>query len=376
MNTLGKKLRCHPVIKFCASLRITLTCLSLLFVLTFWGTVDQVYNGLYLAQERFFYSFFFIFAGFIPFPGAQLVLWVLFINLFCVGLVRFVYKWDHIGIAIIHSGLLLFFVAAFVTFHASEESHLTLLETEAANVSEAYHDWELALWKENGDGKDVVAYDARDMRPGTRLDFSEYGLALAVSDYYPNSEAYLGGQNTVLNASGIQDLKPISLNKEPEKNLPGCILAIHGLDIDTVPALLYGGESKPLKIAKGGRNYFLQLRRKHFPLPFVLRLKNFTVEWHPNTDIAQSYKSLVEIIPPGGGSREILISMNKPLRYKNFTLYQASYNTDEMGRESSTLAVVKNAGRTLPYFASFMTFGGLALYFLMMAFKTKFKNNL
>lgn len=377
MMTFRKNLQRNPLIKACASLKITLTCLILLFILTLWGTVDQVYNGLYLAQERFFNSFFFLFGGFLPFPGAQLVLWILFINLVCVALTRFVYNRDHIGITIIHSGLLLFFVAAFVTLHAVEESHLTLMEGEAANVSSAYHDWEVAVWKESGNEKDVVAYDAGGLRPGQQLPFppegslsAEYGLTLIIGHCYPSSEAYSDTsvkEESVLNASGIQTLKPTALNKEPEKNIPGCVLTMEGIG----PVILYGGEENPLKITKGGQDYFVQLRRKHFPVPFLLRLKDFTVEWHPNTEVARSYKSLVEIMPPGGGSREVLISMNKPLRYKNFTLYQSSYSVDKWGRESSTLAVVKNSGRLLPYFASFLTFGGLALHFLLMAFRTK-----
>lgn len=374
MNPLRKKLQRNPVIKFCASLKITLACLILLFILTFWGTIDQVYNGLYLAQERFFNAFFFLVGGVIPFPGAQLVLWVLFINLVCVALTRMVYDRNHIGITIIHSGLLLFFVAAFVTLH-NEESHLTLMEGEAANVSSAYHDWEIALWKEKGNEKDVIVYDTKGLRPGQQLEFLEYGIILTMGHYYPNSEAYSGGQvsDAALSASGVQTLKAVALNKEPEKNLPGCILTLKGADQDAAPIILYGGEDGPLKITKGTANYFLQLRRKNFPLPFLVRLKDFTVEWYPDTEVARSYKSLVEIMPPGGGQngREVLISMNKPLRYKNFTFYQASYNVDKQGRESSTLAVVKNSGRSLPYFASFVTFGGLALHFLLMAFKTK-----
>jgi len=373
MNSFRKNLQRNPAIKFCASLKITLACLILLFILTFWGSVDQVYNGLYLAQERFFHSFFFLSGGFIPFPGAQLVLWVFFINLVCVALTRLVYQWDQAGIIVTHFGLLLFFVAAFVTLHGVEESHLTLMEGEAANVSSAYHNWEIAAWKEIGGEKDVSAYDVEGLRPGRRLEFQE-GLTLAVDHCYSNSEAYSGaeGAGAVLSASGIQTLEPAAPNKEPEKDLPGCVLTVEGVG----PVILYGAEDKPLKVSRDDRDHFLQLRRKNFPLPFLLRLKDFTAEWYPNTEVARSYKSLVEVVPPGGAgaSREVLISMNKPLRYKNFTLYQSSYAVDKAGRESSTLAVVRNSGRLLPYFASFLTFGGLALHFLLMAFKAKLKH--
>lgn len=402
MKAFRKNLQRNPAIKFCASLNITLLCLVLLFILTLWGTIDQVYNGLYLAQERFFYSFFFTFAGFIPFPGAQLVLWVFFINLVCVALTRLVYKWDQAGIIVTHLGLLLFFVAAFATYHGTEESHITLREGEGTNVAQAYHDWELAVWTEEDNARNVAAFDANGLRPNDRLTFTEYGLTATVGHYYPNAEAYGADKPSpkleagIINASGIQTIKEVPLDKEPEKNIPGGLFTVRGAGPLEVSVLVYGGEEQPAKIAggeppgaspaAGGQTYFIQLRRKRYPLPFVLRLKDFTAEWYPNTEIARSYKSLVEIVPSGGGTprkmmpsassrggREVLISMNNPLRYKNFALYQSSYAVDKAGVESSTLAIVRNPGRLLPYFASFITFGGLAVHFLLMAFRTKLK---
>ena len=91
------------------------------------------------------------------------------------------------------------------------------------------------------------------------------------------------------------------------------------------------------------------------------------MEKHPNTEIARSYQSLVQIQNPHI-TRDVLISMNKPFRYKDFTVYQASYAIDAMGREISTLAVVQNIGRLMPYIASLITFIGLVVHFLVMGF--------
>ena len=63
--------------------------------------------------------------------------------------------------------------------------------------------------------------------------------------------------------------------------------------------------------------------------------------------------------------------MNNPLRYKDYTVYQASYDSDTMGRQYSTLAVVKNYARVLPYIACLAVFLGLALHFLIQAFISK-----
>ena len=106
-----------PVIRFLTSVKIMVVCLLTLFYLTLAGTVYQVYNGLYLAQERFFNSFVFLLGGFFPVPGAQLVLWILFINLVFVAIFRLEYTRKTIGLTIIHFGLLIYLVAAFFTFH-------------------------------------------------------------------------------------------------------------------------------------------------------------------------------------------------------------------------------------------------------------------
>ena len=357
-----------------SSIRITVVCLSLLFVLTFWGTVAQVNQGLYSSQERFFNSLIFFVWGWLPFPGARLVLWVLFINLLCVTITRFRhYKIStHFGILIIHFGLLLYFVAAFVTFHGAKESHLTLMEGEGSNVSSAYHEWELSIWIQEGNKRQVIASDLKNLHSGQILSFEEIGLTFLVKEFYPNSQPYEieGTEPKLKNDSGIHGLKSIPSLIEPEKNFPGGIFKIKNGSSDLGDILLFGGEIKPTKITYQGKEYFLQLRRKRMLLPFVLKLKDFKMEVHPNTQIARSYESLVEI-QNNDVTREVLISMNKPLRYKNFTYYQASYTIDELGRELSTLAVVRNSGRILPYVASLLTFGGLALHFLYRAFQRK-----
>ncbi len=370
---LRKFFRQIRAIQLLSSIKITVTCLSLLFFLTLTGTIDQVNNGLYHAQENYFYSLGFLMFGFLPFPGAQLVLWSLFINLLCVTITRFVFNWSRIGILIIHFGLLSYFVAAFVTFYTTKESNLTLMEGAGSNVSSAYREWELSVWeKKAGAEKNIVnAVDLKNITAGTTLDLEKFGLKISVHAYYPNSEAYVNkdkeADKKLINASDIQSLKNIPfIVKEPEKNFPGAVLHVETKEAAAGDLLLYGGETKATELKTPKHNYAFQLRRKRSPLPFLLTLKDFKMEVHPNTTTARSYQSLVEIKDNEVG-REVLISMNHPLRYKDFTFYQASYSIDAMGREISTLAVVENFGRLLPYISCFITFAGLATHFFLMA---------
>ncbi len=361
------------IVKILSSLKITLGCLILLFILTFWGTIDQVQNGLYHAQERFFHSFYFLVFGFLPFPGAQLVLWILFVNLVCAAFGRFEYQFSKLGIFILHIGVILWCVSAFVTLHGVEESHLTLREKEGANVSQSYRDWELSIWREEPGRRIVTAYDAKPFKGGQVLDFSEFGFDVLVKTYYPNAEAYAGppsGPPEVFNPSGIQALEPLTSSLEPEKNVPGGIFVLKQESSGAIPPLLlYGAENNDAVIPVGKEVYHFRLRHKKYPLPLGVRLIDFVKEDHPNTEIARSYKSKVELRSEGGLSRGVEISMNQPLRYKNFTFYQASYAVDARGREISTFAVVKNSGRWLPYLAGLVTFAGLVTHFVMMAFQ-------
>ena len=68
-------------------------------------------------------------------------------------------------------------------------------------------------------------------------------------------------------------------------------------------------------------------------------------------------------IESGGLRREALISMNRPLRFRGYTFYQSAYGEDDQHGASSTFAVVKNAGRWLPYISSALIFLGLVLHF-------------
>lgn len=62
-------------------------------------------------------------------------------------------------------------------------------------------------------------------------------------------------------------------------------------------------------------------------LDFKLQLVNFDVGMDPGTSQASSYESEVLLTDPGEGvqNRAVLISMNEPLAWKNYTFYQSNY---------------------------------------------------
>ncbi len=367
------------MMKFLSNTWITVVCLFLLFILTFWGTIAQVQQGLYLAQERFFNSFFFLAAGWLPFPGAQLVMWVLFINLVCMITVSYkkFFQLSNIGNIITHLGILLYFVGAFMVFHVSKESNIHLTQGEATNVSTAYDEWEVAYWPDmKGTNRQITALDAKDLKPEHVIPSENNDFSLMTKEFYFNSEAYsdtLGKNNPhILNASGISFLKPKEILKERAQNVAGGVFEIH-VGNKAVGLILYGDELKPTAVPVADKVYFFILRHKRFPLPFTLKLDQFKVEFYPGTEMAKSYESFVTILT-GTLERQVRIYMNNPLRFKDYTVYQASYDVDRAGRQYSTLAVVKNSARVLPYVSCLIVFFGLSIHFLMQAFYSRTKS--
>jgi ABC-type transport system involved in cytochrome c biogenesis permease subunit len=368
-----KQLKQSPVVRFLASPKLTVICLLALIILTIWGTIYQADHGLFQAKKRFFQSWFLLLNGILPFPGTVLVFWVMFINLLFSLLFRIGFKLANIGNILTHLGVLIMLVGGFFTFQYAFESNLTLRENEGSNFSKAYHQWELSLWKVRNNTKEISALDTDDLSQGEELAIEE--LEIRVKEYYTNCQAKLAdrmeSKQALINSSGIGILKNVEEQNEPARNVAGIVFAIkHKGEKDYRNILLYGRDPKPTSLTLGNETYHFKLQRKRYLLPFYIKLIDFKKILYPGSDIVKSYESHVEI-QTNGLSREVVISMNKPLRYKDYSIFQSSYYIGQDGRENSTFSVVKNWGRLFPYISSILIFIGLAIHFLVMVFKRK-----
>lgn len=339
--------------------RLTVYCLAFLFVLTFWGTVYQVDHGLYAAQERFYNSWLIMIGGFVPFPGTQLVLAVMTLNLtvyLIAGFGRF-----SMGILLTHAGLLMMLFGGAITHYFAEESQLTLAEGEISNVSASYHDWELAVWRQDGPMREVLAVDADQFETGYTVQFAASGLAVRVENYHPNARAFQATEpmaDAPLNAQGITSLRVAPLAKDPVENLPGGVFSVQTGEGDPLRVLLFGEDAAAL-----GSGWTLALRHRRTPLPFVVTLVDFVRELHPGTAMAKAFSSKVEI-QSEDFKRELTISMNKPLRDRGYTLFQASYSEQPGQPQRSTFAVTRNYGRLIPYVSTGVVVLGMIWHFV------------
>lgn len=114
--------------------------------------------------------------------------------------------------------------------------------------------------------------------------------------------------------------------------------------------------------------YIVSYGNRRLDLGFPIKLQKFDIDRYQGTNRAMAYKSVVEV--PNIGEHEI--SMNEPLKYNGFTIYQASFQEDPNSGEpiASIFSVNQDPGRWIKYLGSLIMSIGIIMLFY---FKQKAK---
>ena len=343
-------------VRILASLQLTVIGLLLMALLVIGGTIFQAEKGIYAAQQNIFHSWVFWLFGLIPLPGMLLTGTVLFVNLLSTVIFRLKYNWPGLGILLIHIGLLVLLGGGFISFQYAREYFMTLSEGESSQMADAAHEWELAVWTQAGISRQVLAVDIAALRSGKPWAIATLDLELTMIRFFPNCRP---ADNAEPGEMILNEAQPAD---EPAENIPGATFKIRSPQNSPRQFSLFAGNNFPVLQQYSDRHYYFSLRLKRIILPLRLKLLEFKKTVYPGSDIPKSFSSRVEI-ESGGLRREALISMNRPLRFREYTFYQSSYGEDVRGAANSTFAVVKNVGRWLPYISSALIFLGLVLHF-------------
>ena len=344
-----------------------------LIVLVFFGTIAQKDIGLYASQMKYFSSYYFTILGFIPLPGGRLTVMIMTINLFSSLFKKSLWKLKKIGIIIVHIGGLLLLLGGGVTAYFSSEGNMVISEGDSSDHVNDYHTMELAFVNTSlEDSLEYTVFDSPILSVGNSIKYDNLGIEINIIDMIKNVRI----ENRISPSDSIYKglLKDfVLLPKQPEKeatqNRPGIILKIEGTG--QITDGIYGiflGQRTPDRFTLNDQNFFTEFRRKRTYLPFAIQLADFEKIMHPGTDIAKSYSSEVNLIE-NDNSRRILIKMNEPLRHRGYTFYQASF-IDDLPRETTVLATVKNHGRLFPYISSIIMSIGLLIHLLISLPKT------
>ena len=346
--------------------------LGWLIVLLVFGTLAQKELGLYVAQQRYFHSIFFLAGGWLPLPGGALTLAIITWGL---GLKLALQKWTkkQTGTLIVHIGAFLLLLGGFITGFFSQEGNMVIPEGQVRAYFSDYHQVELAVLdvtdsenvKEISTVQEDVLLHLFDM-PSAVVRITD-DLVLSMRSFYRNCgvESY-GVEGAIEGARGlISQLnivrKPIE--KESELNRSCLLYSIEGVTEEEGEYGILEDMPIPQIYDVGGRSYQVLLRRVQTQLPFTIYVKDFVREVHPGTGLARAYSTDL-IVKDGDFSFPAKIRMNEPLRYRGYTFYQASF-IQEGSAETTVLAVVQNAGRSFPYISSLIMCFGLLWHLFM-----------
>ncbi|QDU68427.1 cytochrome c biogenesis protein ResB [Engelhardtia mirabilis] len=357
-----------------SSISLAGVLICLLALLTFLGTLEQAEHGLYEVQKRYFESSYLIHeAGGvpIPLPGGGLVMGLLFVNLILGGVVRLRRGAGTAGVLVAHLGMVLMLVAGFVKYATGEEGHVTLYEGDTAAWFQSYTETELAVISVDPAGRHTERILPGDSLRGATsaapVVASGLPFRLEVTHWFDNANVSPKGPMFDVDVPVVDGffLRAEPLSPQAERNGPGAYVAVTGADGRRQVGLLWAYDAAPWTVDVGGARFVLDLRRQRFPMPFEVRLDEFTKEDHPGTNMPAWFSSDVSV-DDGSGERPVTISMNRPLREAGLVLYQASWgpgNARPGDRLFSTLAVVRNPADQWPLYSCLVIAGGLLFHF-------------
>jgi hypothetical protein len=369
-------------LRFLASLRLTVICLGLGMVLVFLGTLAQVHLGIHDVQAQFFQSLFVYWSPDganwkIPvLPGGYLLGTVLLANLLAAHATRFRFSRKKLGIILLHLGVMLLIVGQLLTGLFAQESQMKIDQGETLAYSEAPRRTELAIIDVTDPSYDqVVAIPETILAQGGIIQQPTLPFTVKVRRFLPNSRVMMRSQDpqappTEANAGfgpNVAVTEEPRSSKDDERDLTSAFVELDGVSGPLGTWLVSNAIPEPQPFtAPNGHNYELVLRQQRFYKQFALTLLKFTHDRYAGTDIPKNFASRVRLLDLGRNeNREVLISMNDPLRYRGYTFYQAGFDNNDT---TSILQVVKNPAMLIPYIACGLVALGLLLQFSMHLF--------
>ena len=354
------------IYKIIGSPKIFVYAVIWLIFLVVIGTLAQRDQGLYLAQQKYFSSWFTYF-GFIPIPSGRFIMTLMFLNLSCYFFRPNIFKPNKIGITIVHFGVIMLLGGGGLTAIFSSEGNIVIEEGQTADFVESFYLKEFAVINtSNSDLDYFTIFDDPLLYSQSLLKDESFPFEIKILDYYSNAEIetrLYRGDNTLKGMAKNFVLEKKKDEKEYEKNISGIVYEISNAN-EEVDGIYIGFLGQPItqNIQVDNVDYSLILRRHRTYLPFKLKLNNFNKEMHPGTNIAKSYSSDIFLIE-NNIQRKVLIQMNEPLRHKGYTFYQASFIDGDL-IQTTVLAVVKNYGRIFPYVSTIIMCIGLLFHML------------
>jgi hypothetical protein len=397
------------IFSFLASFGLATVVLTLLLVLTFLGTLEQAEFGLVASQARYFESVFVdridigacwralaldvywnIGNVVLPtpiLPGGYSLMAILFVNMFCGGIIRIRKAPRTVGIVISHFAILFMIASGAVTYHFAKEGMLNLTEGQTHDEFQSFHERVIEIEKVQPEGQKRTAL-VIDQRLFTDLsNSSDHGKArtfthdslpfdLTITNWKQHAEPKrdkVGDRGDAVDGFFIQELSKIDPKNgqllADEALSQACIAVVK--DKKGGPeqrGILWEYAAAPWTVTVGTDKYHINIGRRSYKLPFAIRLDHTEQEKHPGTERARRFASKVTKLH---GTREEKreVTMNEPVRGEGYAIFQSTFDDGSRSQskvKSSGFQVVENPSDHWPLISCIIVAIGLLIHFVMM----------
>ena len=361
--------------------------LLVLGLLTFFATLEQIDNGLYPTLNKYFHwqSPFLLpeLNGKIvplPLPGGYWTGVLLLINLLLGGVIRIRKGWKQMGNLISHLGIIFMLVGGGVAHHYSERGNMAVSEGASSNAAEDYFEYVVEV-SEIKDGEADAIHVIRgkfidDLDGGKSRIFRlpDLPFDLELAGYHVNAvpvrvtEQAPGRGERVIDSYYLLD-RPGEVSAE--RNTAAVYARVLPRDGgEPEPFILAGASFHPYTVKSGDRVFTVDMRKRLWPMPFTVKLDEFTAKFHPGTMKPSKFVSKITRIE-NGAEAKVTIQMNEPMRYEGLTFFQASYGPQGAGpgdKMYSVFEVVKNPADKWPEYSLYVVAFGMLVTFLTKFF--------
>ncbi len=382
----------RTLFQFFTSFKLATIVLVLLTLVTLFGTLAQVEDGLFAAKGQYFHSWLIIDKiGWCPvlLPGGLLLMIILFVNMTMGALIKVRKRWKGAGLLISHFGMLMLLAGGFMTKFFATDGYMAMYPGMSSNRVESYRNWQLEVipLDDSGKGKKSWILPADELqRIGNDeqriYNTDELPFAIVVNGFAKNATPIPVSAPIAANAPGKEidgfKLSPQKPSKEAEQNLPGLYAEFRPTGGgDPIEAILWAGSFRfdprenpmPFTFELEGQKYGALLAKKSWTVPFTVKLDEFIFERHPGISTARNYESRVTRSEEGIPDKPLEIKMNEPMRYMGYTFFQESFGPSgsQPGDEMfSQFAVANNPADQWPLWSLCITGVGLGIHFCIM----------
>lgn len=370
------------VYDFLCSFKLATALLLILGVLTWLATLEQIDKGLHPTLNKYFHwQAFWLLPEIngkvvpLPLPGGYWVSALLLVNMTLGGVVRIRKGWKQAGNLIAHFGIIFMLVGGGVAHHFSERGNMAIEEGTVSDTAEDYFEFVVEV-AEILDGKPHNIHVIRGSEIKGLADrhrtfiLPDFPFDLQLGGYLKNTMPVSANERapdrsqTVADGYWLMD-RPDEVNAE--MNLAGTYGRVIREDGEVdAPFIVCAASFHPFTVRVGERVFTVDMRKRLWPMPFDVRLEEFTAEFHPGTQRPAKFVSEVTRIEDGSEAM-VTIQMNEPMRHAGLTFFQASYGPPGAGPGDSMYSVfeiVRNPADKWPEYSLYVVTLGMLITFL------------